>query len=99
MQYTVLLDVDNPDGALMAEMTTQVFFVVGQASQVLSAPLAALDDSDNEGLRLAQVFGRDGKVEQRKVRTGLSDRLRVQILDGLSEGDRLVIGAPAASGG
>ncbi|HDS1778385.1 TPA: efflux RND transporter periplasmic adaptor subunit [Pseudomonas putida] len=99
VQYTVLLDVDNPDGALMAEMTTQVFFVVGQASQVLSAPLAALDDSDNEGLRLAQVFGRDGKVEQRKVRTGLSDRLRVQILDGLSEGDRLVIGAPAASGG
>lgn len=99
VQYTVLLDVDNPDGALMAEMTTQVFFVVGQASQVLSAPLAALDDSDSEGLRLAQVFGRDGKVEQRKVRTGLSDRLRVQILDGLSEGDRLVIGAPAASGG
>lgn len=99
VQYTVLLDVDNPDGALMAEMTTQVFFVVGQASQVLSAPLAALDDSDSEGLRLARVFGRDGKVEQRKVRTGLSDRLRVQILDGLSEGDRLVIGAPAASGG
>ncbi|MCO1621796.1 efflux RND transporter periplasmic adaptor subunit [Pseudomonas putida] len=99
VQYTVLLDVDNPDGALMAEMTTQVFFVVGQATQVLSAPLAALDDSDSEGLRLAQVVGREGKVEQRKVRTGLSDRLRVQILDGLSEGDRLVIGAPAASGG
>lgn len=99
VQYTVLLDVDNPDGALMAEMTTQVFFVAGQARQVLSAPLAALDDGDSEGLRLAQVVGHDGKVEQRKVRTGLSDRLRVQILDGLSEGDRLVIGTPAASGG
>ncbi|MBI6885350.1 efflux RND transporter periplasmic adaptor subunit [Pseudomonas putida] len=99
VQYTVLLDVENPDGALMAEMTTQVFFVAGQASQVLTAPLAALDDAEDEGLRLAQVFTRDGKIEQRKVRTGLSDRLRVQILDGLAEGEQLVIGAPAASGG
>ncbi|MFV3326905.1 efflux RND transporter periplasmic adaptor subunit [Pseudomonas sp. NY15372] len=99
VQYTVLLDVDNPDGALMAEMTTQVFFVAGQARQVLTAPLAALEDTAGDDLRLAQVLGRDGKVEQRQVRTGLSDRLRVQILDGLREGEHLVIGAPAASGG
>jgi len=97
VQYSVLLDVDNPDGALMAEMTTQVFFVAGTASQVLTVPLAALDDGD--GLRLARVLTGDGKVEQRQVRTGLSDRLRVQVLDGLSEGERLVIGAPAVSGG
>ncbi|MBC3412137.1 efflux RND transporter periplasmic adaptor subunit [Pseudomonas sp. SWRI51] len=98
VQYTVLLDVENPDGALMAEMTTQVFFVAGQASQVLSVPLAALDDTAEDGLRLAQVLGSDGKIEPRQVRTGLSDRLRVQILDGLREGERLVIGSPAASG-
>ncbi|MNM98120.1 Macrolide export protein MacA [compost metagenome] len=93
----MLLDVDNPDGALMAEMTTQVFFVAGQASQVLTVPLAALDDSD--GLRLARVLNSKGEVEQRQVQTGLSDRLRVQVLDGLSEGERLVIGAPSVSGG
>ncbi|MFV3292144.1 efflux RND transporter periplasmic adaptor subunit [Pseudomonas sp. NY11955] len=97
VQYSVLLDVDNPDGALMAEMTTQVFFVAGSASQVLTVPLAALDDAN--GLRLARVLTGDGKVEQRQVRTGLSDRLRVQVLDGLNEGERLVIGAPAVSGG
>ncbi|AIZ32341.1 efflux RND transporter periplasmic adaptor subunit [Pseudomonas sp. K1(2024)] len=99
VQYTVLLDVENPDGALMAEMTTQVFFVAGQARQVLTAPLAALDDAPDDSLRLAQVLNPDGKVEQRQVRTGLSDRLRVQILDGLREGEHLVIGAPRASGG
>nr|WP_225778565.1 efflux RND transporter periplasmic adaptor subunit [Pseudomonas sp. Marseille-Q3773] len=97
VQYSVLLDVDNPDGALMAEMTTQVFFVAGKASQVLTVPRAALDDAD--GLHLARVLTRDGKVEQRQVRTGLSDRLRVQVLDGLNEGERLVIGAPGVSGG
>lgn len=99
VQYTVLLDVDNPDGALMAEMTTQVFFVAGQASQVLSVPLAALDEAPGDGLHLAQVLAADGRIEARQVRTGLSDRLRVQVLDGLREGERLVIGAPASSGG
>ncbi len=98
--YTVLLDVDNPDNSLMAEMTAQVFFVAGQASGVLTAPLAALEeDGDKADQRLAQVVDRDGKVQLRHVRTGLSDRLRVQILDGLAEGDHLLIGAPVASGG
>jgi len=97
VQYTVLLDVDNPDGALMADMTTQVFFVAGQASQVLTVPLAALDDDG--GLHMARVLDPHGKVVQRQVRTGLSDRLRVQVLDGLSEGEQLLMGAPSASGG
>ncbi|MNE91775.1 macrolide transporter subunit MacA [compost metagenome] len=96
----MLLDVDNPDNALMAEMTTQVFFVAGRASKVLTVPVAALDDDANaEGMRIAQVLDANGKVEQRRVRTGLSDRLRVQVLDGLAEGERLLIGAPVASGG
>ncbi|MFQ6572922.1 efflux RND transporter periplasmic adaptor subunit [Pseudomonas sp. UM16] len=98
--YTVLLDVDNPDNALMAEMTTQVFFVSGRASKVLTVPVAALDDDgSDERMRIAQVLDASGKVEQRQVRTGLSDRLRVQVLEGLNEGERLLIGAPAASGG
>ncbi|MDR0279138.1 MAG: efflux RND transporter periplasmic adaptor subunit [Paucimonas sp.] len=98
--YTVLLDVDNPDNSLMAEMTAQVFFVAGQASAVLTAPLAALeDDGDQPDRRLVQVVGRDGRIEQRHVRTGLSDRLRVEVLDGLAEGEQLLIGAPVASGG
>ncbi|MBI6926760.1 efflux RND transporter periplasmic adaptor subunit [Pseudomonas putida] len=90
VQYTVLLDVENPDGALMAEMTTQVFFVAGQASGVLTVPLAALDEQD--GVQIAQVLAPDGQVQPRQVRTGLSDRLRVQVLDGLGEGERLLIG-------
>jgi macrolide-specific efflux system membrane fusion protein len=98
--YTVLLDVDNPDNALMAEMTTQVFFVSGRASNVLTVPVAALDDDgSDERMRIAQVLDANGKIEQRQVRTGLSDRLRVQVLEGLNEGERLLIGAPAASGG
>ncbi len=96
--YTVLLEVDNADNALMADMTAQVFFVAGSAQDVLTAPVAALQGTrDAPDQRTAQVLADNGQVQQRTVRTGLSDRLRVQILDGLQEGDRLLIG-PTGNG-
>jgi macrolide-specific efflux system membrane fusion protein len=97
--YTVLLDVDNADNALMAEMTTQVFFVANQAQNVLTAPIAALQAGTQPDLQTAQVVASNGSIEQRNVRTGISDRLRVQILDGLQEGDHLLIGPVDGSDG
>ncbi|MFM9488394.1 efflux RND transporter periplasmic adaptor subunit [Pseudomonas monachiensis] len=97
--YTVLLDVDNADNALMAEMTTQVFFVANQAQNVLTAPIAALQAGSQSDRQTAQVVASNGSIEQRNVRTGISDRLRVQILDGLQEGDHLLIGPVDGSGG
>ncbi|WLG43057.1 efflux RND transporter periplasmic adaptor subunit [Pseudomonas sp. FP1740] len=97
--YTVLLDVDNADNALMAEMTTQVFFVSHQAKNVLTAPIAALQDGPLADRQTARVVAQNGEIEQRSVRTGISDRLKVQILDGLAEGDHLLIGPADGSGG
>jgi len=97
--YTVLLDVDNADNALMAEMTTQVFFVANQAKGVLTAPVAALHGSTSANLQTAQVVAANGEIQQREVRTGISDRLKVQIVDGLNEGDHLLIGPVDGSGG
>ncbi|MCS3419845.1 efflux RND transporter periplasmic adaptor subunit [Pseudomonas yamanorum] len=97
--YTVLLDVDNADNTLMAEMTAQVFFVASQASDVLTAPVAALQVGAHADRQLARVVTRDGSIQEREVRVGISDRLRVQILDGLNEGDHLLIGPADGSGG
>ncbi|MHA5868359.1 efflux RND transporter periplasmic adaptor subunit, partial [Pseudomonas aeruginosa] len=38
-----------------------------------------------------------GKPQSRQIRTGISDRLRVQVLAGLEEGDRLLMAAPDGS--
>ncbi|WP_019579944.1 efflux RND transporter periplasmic adaptor subunit [Pseudomonas mandelii] len=97
--YTVLLDVDNADNALMAEMTAQVFFVSNQAKNVLTAPVAALQGGPQTDSQTARVVAQNGEIEQRSVRTGISDRLKVQILDGLAEGDHLLIGPADGSGG
>ena len=97
--YTVLLDVDNSDQALMAEMTTQVFFVADQAKDVLLAPIVALQGSTEGNQQSANVVSKNGKIEHRDIRTGISDRLRVQVLEGLNEGDHLLIGPATGNGG
>jgi macrolide-specific efflux system membrane fusion protein len=48
--YTGLFDVDNSDGALLSGMTTQVYFVISSARNVLTVPVGALKFAPrNEG--------------------------------------------------
>ena len=97
--YTVLLDVDNADNALMAEMTTQVFFVASQVKDALSVPVAALQSVPGSAAQIARVVAKNGAIEDREVRLGISDRLRVEVLEGLNEGDHLLIGPVDSHGG
>ena len=97
--YTVLLDVDNSDKALMAEMTTQVFFVAGAVKDALTVPVAALQGTSSADRQIARVVAANGRIEEREVRLGISDRLRVEVLDGLHEGDHLLIGPADGNGG
>ncbi|MBO3274865.1 efflux RND transporter periplasmic adaptor subunit [Pseudomonas schmalbachii] len=90
--YTVLFDVDNADGELMPQMTAQVSFVSATAQDVLRVPLAALDAVPGErGRYRARVL--DGsKAQPREVRVGVRNRLDGEVLDGLAEGETLVLG-------
>lgn len=97
--YTVLLDVDNTDNALMAEMTTQVFFVASQVKGALTIPVAALLGSQGTDKQIARVVTKNGAIQEREVHLGISDRLRVEVLDGLDEGDHLLIGPASGSSG
>ncbi|CAD5108469.1 efflux RND transporter periplasmic adaptor subunit [Zestomonas carbonaria] len=91
--YTVLFDVDNADGALMAQMTAQVSFVVDAARDALLVPLPALDASaEKPGHFQARILNAAGEAELREVRVGVRNRLSAQVLAGLEEGERLITG-------
>lgn len=93
VQYTVLFDVDNADAELLPQMTAQVSFVTAAARDVLVAPLGALQAIPEKPQRYrARVLGNDGRPQAREVRGGVADRLAVQILDGLREGESLIVG-------
>ncbi|GAB3386900.1 efflux RND transporter periplasmic adaptor subunit [Azotobacter armeniacus] len=90
--YSVLLDVGNEDQALMAEMSAQVFFVDASVRGALTAPLAALQAVIGKpDTHLAQVLKQDGESALREVRTGIHDRQRIEVLEGLAEGERLLV--------
>lgn len=51
--FNALFDVENPDRALMTQMTAQVFFVIAQAKDAVQVPLSALRPvSSRSGERL-----------------------------------------------
>ena len=100
--YNVLIDVPNDDLSLMTNMTAQVFFRLGEAKGVPLVPTQALR-TRRDGSQSVRVLT-PGGVEERVVKTGLSNRTVTQIVDGLQPGETVVTGnaataAPRPAGG
>jgi macrolide-specific efflux system membrane fusion protein len=95
--YNAQFDVPNPDGALMTQMTAQVFFVVAHAEDAVLVPFSAVQRT-GKGRGSVRVAGADGKLQSREVRVGLTNRISAQILSGLEPGERVVAAAEARRG-
>ena len=89
--YYALFDVPNPDHALRVAMTTQVTIVLGQRQGVLTIPRTALGKQLGPGEYQVQVLNGE-TPETRTIQTGLKDDIKVEVLEGLSEHDKVVIG-------
>ncbi|MBP1124103.1 MULTISPECIES: macrolide transporter subunit MacA [Pseudomonas] len=98
--YNALFDVPNPDHRLRIAMTAQVRIVLDTAQGALMVPVAALGARNNDGSYALRVLDAKGKALARNVKTGINNNVKVQILDGLVEGDKVVIGdaTPAVAG-
>jgi len=92
--YNALFEVPNPDHRLRIAMTAQVHIVLDTAQKVLTVPVAALGGREADGRFAVRVLDDKGFAEQRKVVVGINNNVRVQIEQGLDEGDRVVIGEP-----
>ncbi len=98
--YNALFDVPNPDHRLRIAMTAQVRIVLDTARDALSVPVAALGARNPDGSFPVRVLDARGMALVRNVHTGINNNVKVQIKDGLQEGDRVVIGeaTPAVAG-
>ncbi|WP_028319503.1 efflux RND transporter periplasmic adaptor subunit [Desulfobulbus elongatus] len=90
--YIGILDVPNPDGKLRISMTTQVNIVLAEATDVLVIPAAALGDKGKDGLYTVRVETASGTIEQRRVKIGLNTNVQAEVVEGLREGERVIIG-------
>ena len=90
--YTALFDVANPKQELMTQMTAQVYFVVGEAHDVVTVPFSAVKRSGRERKATVDVVRDDGSIETRPVEVGVTNRVLAEIRSGITPGERVVIG-------
>jgi len=104
--YNGLFEVPNPEGQLRISMTAQVSIVLAKADQALLVPSSALGKLDRKtGRHEVRVLqGDPDQPEQqtivsRQVKVGLNNRVQAQVLEGLQEGDLVVVGDATMNSG
>lgn len=100
--YNGIFDVPNPEGRLRTYMTAEVHIVVGEATDVVTIPSAALARRNPDGSYQVRVLGPDGTVADRRVEIGLNNGVTAEVVSGIEAGDEIVTGemsAAAAAGG
>ena len=87
--YSITVTVPNTDRILYQDMTAEVTFVTDQVSEVLYVPVRAVTEED--GANYVKVRGEDGTAVRKKVITGFADGVNIEIKEGLSEGETVLI--------
>jgi len=86
------IDFQNPDGKLMPGMYAEATVPQVQKQNVLTLPLEAVEMSaSSEGSVL--LVNAENTLEERKVKLGLEGSTRIEVIAGLKEGDRVVVGS------
>lgn len=80
--------IPNADGKLFIGMTTQNTIEISSVENVLSIPSIAVKRQGNKSV--VRVL-KEGKVEEREVKTGLKDGVRVEVKSGLKEGEEVIV--------
>jgi macrolide-specific efflux system membrane fusion protein len=89
--YNGLFEVPNPGNKLRVSMTAQVSIVLNEAKQALCILVSALGDKRKDGRYTVKIL-RDNMPVNRAIRAGINNNVYVQVIDGLREGDKVVVG-------
>jgi len=85
----------NPEAAayLTGGMTATAEILANQRTDVLLIPNDALHTKDNENWVYVINENKVGQLEQRQVQVGLKSRTQTEIISGLNEGEKVLLGA------
>jgi RND family efflux transporter MFP subunit len=84
------IDFENRDGKLLPGMYAETVLQLAERKNVLTVPLEAVAQNENDATVMA--VNAQNTVQQRHVKLGLQGKTRVEILSGLSENERVIIG-------
>lgn len=90
--YNALLDVPNKEGILRVSMTAEVTIVLGESKNALTLPIAVLDRKVGDDQYKIRVLDKDNNLQEKIIKVGMKDNIHYEILEGLEDDDRVVIG-------
>jgi RND family efflux transporter MFP subunit len=88
----VEIEVPNPDYRLQPGMYADVTLSANSRPDVLAVPIEAIQRSDNNKKTSVLVLDTQNRIQSREVQVGIESSNRIEILGGLTEGERVVVG-------
>lgn len=86
--FLVEVKMDNPERVLKQGMFAEVHIATDRKEKVLTVPVDAVVPRAGENIVFTVV---DGKAKENKVKVGISDGKVTEILEGLAEGDQVIV--------
>jgi macrolide-specific efflux system membrane fusion protein len=96
VDYAALLSITSPTSNLRTGLSATVSVLTGEVDNALYLPTAALTGTGTS--RLATVVEADGKTESKSVTVGLAGDTDVQILSGLTDGEKVQVTVTTTGG-
>ena len=82
------IGVENQEGKLKPVMFSEVMIILEEEQDVLVIPTIAVSERDGALIVLTVI---DGTVEEQVIRAGIRTEKHTQILQGLEEGDQIIV--------
>ncbi len=91
-------------GSLRPGMSARLAVLTAERKNVLSVPLAAIQERETKAGGLGLMMGsrsvvfvaKGGKAEERSIKTGLGTRRAAEVVEGLEEGEQVITGPTKA---
>lgn len=85
--FTVIVEVDNEDRSLLANMTASIKITTKEYADLLLVPFAAIRPGDKTDEYVVFIRNDKGVPEKREVKLGVTDYEHYEVKEGLAEGD------------
>jgi len=86
--YRLELEIDNADGAILPGMFLRAHVVKNIIRDAIAVPLYSIISRNDEQFVFVAL---DGAVRKRLVKTGIIEKWQVQVTEGLSPGEKIVV--------
>lgn len=93
--YNGLFNVLNPNHTLRIGMTAQVTIILKESKNTLLVPSQVLTPVDRHSNLYSVPVLKNNQIQQTNVTVGINNKVNAEILSGLNEGDKIVVGMPS----